>query len=141
MLIISYYGLCLSPINQTIIAMKHFYLLFILFCFIVSSQKISADSIPLKGEWSEKGLRSSFSIPFFVEKEANTLYIYSSKKIEDVTVRVKSTTGIVLYEGIYTFLPFDWICLSIDELSKENCVIELIHVNGILSGFCPLNDE
>lgn len=114
---------------------RQIYLLLILVISgLACSQKVFADHIPIVGEWSERDFRSFAPIPFSVEKEGNALFITSFMKVEGVTVRIVSSTGAVYYEDIRTFLPFDSISLSLDELEEGEYAIEFYHTNGCLRG-------
>ena len=107
--------------------MRCFCLLLFFLCSLTYSQIISADTVSLDGRWDEGDLRSFMPIPFSVEQEGEILYISSYKKIEDVTVRIVSAMGEVYYEGIYTFLPSDGICLPLGGLPEGEYVVEFIH--------------
>lgn len=116
--------------------MKKIFLFIIIFCNLIFAQDIFADPIPLNGEWNERDLRSAMPIPFSVEKEGDVLYLYSSKKIEDVSVRIVSaTTGDVFYEEVHMFIPSDCIELPLREIPDGACIVEFTHEYGVLSGY------
>jgi|GEM_PF-4296581 len=115
--------------------------LFIVICCLISVYEVSADRIPLRGGWSSGVLRSAEQIPFSAEKEGDMLYLYSSEEIEDVSVRIVSAvTGEVFYEGVYTFITSDCEVFSLEGLPEGECIIELTHGYGVLSGRFRIGD-
>ena len=88
----------------------------------------------MEGTWSEKGLRSLSSIPFTVEQEENTLFIYSDKAIDNVYIRIVSAEGIAYNENVYSFSTNETISISLNGLPEGDCLIEISHRNGYLSG-------
>lgn len=88
------------------------------------------DTIPMEGTWSEKDLRSFSPLPFTVEKEGGTLYIYSEKDIDDVYICIISAERTIYYENVCNFFSSGAITLSLNNFSTEIYYIEILHKNG-----------
>lgn len=111
---------------------KLYYILLLLFFTIPTL--MWGDTVPLEGEWSESDLRSASPVPFIVEKENTTLYIFSSKKVEDVSVRITSSEGSVLYDEIHTLFANETIMIPLNDFPVGSYILEFSHGNGYLSG-------
>ena len=109
-----------------------YYLCLLLFLSI--STFVWSDTVPIEGDWTQGDLRSLSSIPFTVEQEENTLFIYSDKAIDNVYIRIVSVEGVTYNENVYSFSTNETISISLDGLSEGDCLIEISHRNGYLSG-------
>jgi Protein of unknown function (DUF3244). len=111
--------------------MKHYYYILFLLSFSLS---IFGDTILIEGTWSEKGLHSFSPIPFTIEKEGNSLYIYSNRVISDLQKQIVSIEGTVYHEDLCTFSAFETTTLPLNDLPTGNYFVNIFHRNGYLSG-------
>ena len=111
------------------------YLHYIILSFFLSIPTFAwSDTVPIEGEWTEDDLRSTGSVPFIVEKEGNTLYICSNKRVEDVLIRIVSMEGHVFYENVHIFFANETIVVPLNNLPTGNFAIDFFHESGCLSG-------
>lgn len=110
------------------------YMKYLLLLFFFAPISIWADTVPIEGRWDESDLRSVSPVPFTVEKEGNTLYIFSNKQVENVLIRIVSADGVVFYEDTKTFSATQNVSLSLTGFPEGMYTIEFLHQYGYLSG-------
>lgn len=120
--------------------MRHILVTILAFiCSLGCAQEVLADTVPLDGNWNGDDVRSLSATPFFVKKEGNTLYVYSCMRVENVIVRIVSSSGTVFLEETSAFYPSDCMSLSLDGLEEGEYRIELSHTHGSLIGFFEID--
>lgn len=107
--------------------------LFLVMCGMFCTQNIYADRIPTKGVWGPQDVRSIVPAPPTASIDGKNLTIEFTSPLENLTVKVKDNTGMVVYEeNISVSSPQSYLI----PLNVENgeYTLSLEHRYGTLIG-------